>query len=75
MKMMLGRCVMGWAVSIDLHAGGPDDATRFLSIELGEEIKGFSYGQAAARASLYFLFVLAVVWAFVAIARRGDEGA
>jgi glycerol transport system permease protein len=53
-----------------INAGGPSDATRFLSIELGEEIKGFSYGQAAARSTLYFLIVLAVVWAFVAATRE-----
>ncbi|MDX5349128.1 MAG: sugar ABC transporter permease [Paracoccaceae bacterium] len=55
-----------------INAGGPHDATRFLSIELGEEIKGFSYGQAAARATLYLLIVLAVVWAFV-VTVRGRE--
>ena len=59
-----------------INAGGPGDATRFLSIELGEEIKGFSYGQAAARATLYFLIILCVVWAFViATRRREGEGA
>lgn len=58
-----------------LNAGGPGDATRFLSIELGEEIKGFSYGQAAARATLYFLIVLAVVWAFVLATRRPEAEA
>lgn len=55
-----------------INAGGPSDATRFLSIELGEEIKGFSYGQAAARATLYFLIVLAVVWAFVTATRERE---
>jgi glycerol transport system permease protein len=55
-----------------INAGGPNDATRFLSIDLGEEIKGFSYGQAAARAVLYFLIVLAVVWAFVLATRRSS---
>lgn len=55
-----------------INAGGPDDATRFLTLELGEEIKGFSYGQAAARATLYFLIVLAVVWAFVATTRERE---
>jgi glycerol transport system permease protein len=55
-----------------INAGGPGDATRFLSIELGEEIKGFSYGQAAARATLYFVIVLAVVWAFVAVMRERE---
>ncbi len=56
-----------------INAGGPDDATRFLSIELGEEIKGFSYGQAAARATLYFLIVLCVVWAFVTLSRKRQD--
>lgn len=56
-----------------INAGGPQDATRFLSVELGEEIKGFSYGQAAARATLYFLVVLTVVWAFVIATRRREE--
>lgn len=55
-----------------INAGGPGDATRFLTLELGEEIKGFSYGQAAARATVYFLMVLAVVWAFVAATRRTE---
>jgi glycerol transport system permease protein len=55
-----------------INAGGPGDATRFLTLELGEEIKGFSYGQAAARATLYFLIVLAVVWAFVIATRRPE---
>jgi glycerol transport system permease protein len=55
-----------------INAGGPNDATRFLTLELGEEIKGFSYGQAAARATLYFLIVLAVVWAFVAATRKRE---
>ncbi len=58
-----------------ISAGGPGDATRFLSIELGEEIKGFSYGQAAARATLYFLLVLCVVWAFVVAVRRQEREA
>lgn len=58
-----------------INAGGPQDATRFLSLELGEEIKGFSYGQAAARATLYFLIVLAVVWAFVLASRRPERPA
>lgn len=58
-----------------INAGGPNDATRFLSIELGEEIKGFSYGQAAARATLYFLMLLCVVWAFVVTTRQPKGGA
>jgi len=58
-----------------INAGGPNDATRFLSLELGEEIKGFSYGQAAARATVYFLIVLAAVWVFVIATRRREDGA
>lgn len=61
---------MIYTEAFTLTAGGPGDSTRFLSIELGEEIKGFSYGQAAARATLCFLIVLAVVWAFVVATRR-----
>ena len=50
-----------------INAGGPHGATTFLSLDLGEDIKGFSYGTAAARAMVYFLIVLAVVRIFVAV--------
>jgi glycerol transport system permease protein len=73
--VLLLRCVdslMIYTEAFAINAGGPNDATRFLTLELGEEIKGFSYGQAAARASLYFLIVVTIVWAFV-IATRRDE--
>lgn len=63
---------MIYTEAFGINAGGPSDATRFLTVELGEEIKGFSYGQAAARATLYFLIVLAVVWAFVVATRREE---
>jgi glycerol transport system permease protein len=63
---------MIYTEAFGINAGGPGDATRFLTLELGEEIKGFSYGQAAARATVYFLMVLAVVWAFVAATRRAE---
>lgn len=63
---------MIYTEAFGINAGGPRDATRFLTLELGEEIKGFSYGQAAARATLYFLIVLAVVWAFVVATRRKE---
>jgi glycerol transport system permease protein len=62
--------LMIYTEAFSINAGGPGDATRFLSLELGEEIKGFSYGQAAARASVYFLIVMAAVWAFVIATRR-----
>lgn len=50
-----------------INAGGPNAATTFLSLDLGEDIKAYNYGPAAARAVIYFLIVTAVVWAFVKI--------
>lgn len=47
-----------------INAGGPNNATTFLALDLGEEIAGFSYGSAAARSVLYFLLVLTVAFAF-----------
>lgn len=61
-----------------INAGGPDNATTFLSLDLGEAIKGFSYGSAAALAMVYFLIVLSVVRIFVAVTdhrkQRGVTG-
>ena len=76
--VLLLRCVdslMIYTEAFTINAGGTNDATRFLTLELGEEIKGFSYGQAAARASLYFLIVLTIVWAFVIATRREEPTA
>lgn len=59
-----------------INAGGPNGATTFLSLDLGEDIKGFSYGTAAARAMVYFLIVLAVVRVFVGVTdRRKNQSA
>ena len=60
-----------------INAGGPNDATTFLSLELGEEIKAYSYGTAAARAMVDFIVVLSVVWVFVKLRQSGRtaEGA
>ncbi|MBS8225091.1 carbohydrate ABC transporter permease [Vannielia litorea] len=58
-----------------INAGGPQGATTFLSLDLGEEINGFSYGSAAARAMTYFLIVITVVWAFVQVTRRREASA
>jgi len=54
-----------------INAGGPNDATTFLSLELGEEIKAYSYGTAAARAMVDFIVVLTVVWIFVKLRQSG----
>jgi glycerol transport system permease protein len=58
---------MIYTEAFSINAGGPDGATTFLSLDLGEDIKGFSYGTAAARSMIYFLIVLSVVWAFVTV--------
>lgn len=54
-----------------INAGGPQEATTFLSLDLGEEIKAYSYGTAAARAMVDFLIVLTIVWIFVQLRRSG----
>ena len=64
---------MIYTEAFQLNSGGPDEATWFLAIDLGEEIKAFNYGAAAARSMVYFLIVITVIWAFARIsaARRG----
>ncbi len=50
-----------------INAGGPHDATTFLSLELAADIGSYTYGRAAARAMLNVLIVLTVAWTFVRI--------
>ena len=58
-----------------INAGGPNNATSFLSLDLGEEIAGFSYGSAAARSVIYFLMVLTVAWVFrLAMQSQSSDG-
>ncbi|MBC2834007.1 carbohydrate ABC transporter permease [Paragemmobacter straminiformis] len=56
-----------------INAGGPDMATHFLAIDLGEEIKAFNYGSAAARSMVYFLIVITVIWAFARLRAAGGR--
>ena len=56
-----------------INAGGPNDATTFLSLELGEDIKAYSYGTSAARAMVDFIFVLTLVWVFVKLRQSGEQ--
>lgn len=66
--------MMIYTEAFGINAGGPDDATSFLSLELGEDIAAFDYGPAAARSVVYFLIVLLVAWSMkVAFNRRQDE--
>ncbi|MCU0801655.1 MAG: sugar ABC transporter permease [Rhodobacteraceae bacterium] len=59
--------LMIYTEAFAINAGGPDGATTFLSLDLGEDIKGFSYGIAAARSMLAFLIVITVVWVFTTL--------
>ena len=58
-----------------INAGGPFNATTFLSLDLNEDIKAFNYGSAAARSVLSCLIVISVVWAFRLFAERRTEAA
>lgn len=56
-----------------INAGGPFNATTFLSLDLSEDIKAFNYGSAAARSMLSCLIVITVVWAFRFFSDRQRE--
>lgn len=56
-----------------INAGGPFNATTFLSLDLNEDIKSFNYGSAAARSVLSCLIVITVVWAFKVISERRKD--
>jgi glycerol transport system permease protein len=59
--------------AFSINAGGPHNATTFLSLDLSEDIKGFNYGPAAARSMLSFLIVITVAWLFrIWIDRRSN---
>jgi glycerol transport system permease protein len=66
---------MIYTEAMTINAGGPNGATTFLSLELGEEIKAFNYGIAAARAMVDFLVILTVVWIFVKLRKSGRDPA
>ncbi len=55
---------MIYVEAFGINAGGPNSATTFLSLDLGEEIKAFNYGPAAARSVVYFAMMLVFVYAF-----------
>jgi glycerol transport system permease protein len=64
---------MIYTEAFPINAGGPNGATMFLAVDLGEEIKAFNYGPSAARSVLYFLIVLTVSWAFSKAQDRLDR--
>lgn len=55
---------MIYTEAFSINAGGPDNATMFLAMDLGEEIAAFNYGPSAARSVIYFLIVLTIAWIF-----------
>jgi len=62
--------MMIYTEAFGINAGGPNNATAFLALQLGEDIAAFNYGPAAARSVVYFLIVLSVAWAMTIAARR-----
>jgi glycerol transport system permease protein len=65
---------MIYTEAFPINAGGPHNATMFLAVDLGEEIKAFNYGPSAARSVLYFLIVLSVAWMFTKAQGKLDGG-
>ncbi len=66
--------MMIYTEAFGINAGGPDKATSFLTLELGEDIAAFNYGPAAARSVLYFLIVLVVAWTLkIAVMRQNGD--
>ena len=64
--------LMIYTEAFAINAGGPEGATTFLTLQLGEQISAFDYGPAAARSVLYFLLVLLVAWGFQLSMRREE---
>ena len=65
---------MIYTEAFPINAGGPHNATMFLAVDLGEEIKAFNYGPSAARSVLYFLIVLSAAWMFTKAQGKLDGG-
>ncbi|WP_085311570.1 carbohydrate ABC transporter permease [Planktotalea arctica] len=65
---------MIYTEAFPINAGGPNGATMFLAVDLGEEIKAFNYGPSAARSVLYFMIILMVAWMFSKAQGKLDDG-
>jgi glycerol transport system permease protein len=65
---------MIYTEAFGINSGGPAAATAFLTLDLGEEMRGFDYGPASARSIVYFAITACVVWAFLRGSAR-DEAA
>ncbi len=64
--------LMIYTEAFAINAGGPNGATTFLSLDLGEDINAFNYGPAAARSVIYFLLVLLLAWNFRRLMQRAE---
>lgn len=64
--------LMIYTEAFAINAGGPNGATTFLSLDLGEDIDAFNYGPAAARSIIYFLLVLLLAWNFRRMMQRTE---
>ena len=65
---------MIYTEAFPINAGGPDGATTFLAVDLGEEIRAFNYGPSAARSVIYFMIILTVAWMFSKAQDMLDRG-
>lgn len=63
---------MIYVEAFGVNSGGPGTATAFLSLDLGEDIKAFNYGPAAARSVIYFFMALLIVYAFWRMMRAAN---
>lgn len=63
---------MIYTEAFGINAGGPAAATSFLTLDLGEEMRGFDYGPASARSIVYFAITACVVWAFLRGSARDE---
>lgn len=63
---------MIYTEAFGINAGGPAAATSFLTLDLGEEMRGFDYGPASARSIVYFVITACVVWVFLRGSARED---
>ena len=69
---------MIYVEAFGINAGGPGAATTFLSLDLGEDIKAFNYGPAAARSVIYFFITLMIAygfWRLMTAQRDAEAGA
>lgn len=64
---------MIYTEAFGINSGGPNAATTFLTLDLGEEMRGFDYGPASARSIVYFVMTACVVWAFLRGSARDER--